>query len=113
MSGEVRLDTKDFDRGVRQLAGRVGSQAPNQARLAAQRTAETVRSYTPERTGRLMSTISAVAVKEGWAVTYGGDLDYARPVAAKTRNVAHGIAGQPDRYARAQRQMTAGEVNRL
>jgi len=113
MAENVRLDTSDFDRGVRQLTRRVGDQTPDRSRTAAQTTAQAIRARTPKRTGRLASTVSAVPVRAGWAVTYGGGLRYARPVAARTRNVAAGIAGQPDRYARSLRAMTETEVNRL
>lgn len=113
MSGEVRLDTSDLVRGVRQLTAGLERGGPQTARRAAADTAAAIRDHTPQRTGRLAATISAVPSGHGWGVAYGGGLRYARPVAARTGNVARGIAGQPDRFAAANRRLAETEIKRL
>jgi hypothetical protein len=113
MTGSVEVDTSDVVRGVRQLAAGVKTGAQNGTRAAASATAADIRARLPVRTGRLAATVSAVAVDGGWGVTYGGGLSYARPVAARTKAVAAGIAGDPARFARDMRTVAEKEVRRL
>lgn len=113
MTAEVRVDTSDLVRGAARLAKNVEAGGRRCAQRAAADTAASIAAATPKRTGRLAATVTAVRTADGWGVTYGGGLRYARPVAARTRSVARGIAGRPDRYGRDTRAMTRSEIGRL
>jgi hypothetical protein len=114
MGGSVTVDTRDLERGVRQLTKGLAQGGPAGAATAARQCAAAIRARTPVRTGRLQASVSAVMVgHDTWGVAYGGGLRYARPVAARTRNVAAGIAGHPARFQADMRALASHEVNRL
>jgi len=113
MTASVTVDTSDVTRGLAKLSRNVATDTGTAARQAAGAVASSLRSNTPKRTGRLAATISVVRAGDGWGVSFGGGLPYARPVAARTRNVARAIAGKPDTFYRAVRTMTETQIGRL
>lgn len=113
MTARVEVDTRALVAGVRKLADGVADGAPSAARKAAEDTAAKVKALTPVRTGRLASSVGVEAENDGWGVTYGAGVSYARPVAARTRNVADGIAGAADAFARDCKTVAERQVARL
>lgn len=114
MSASVEVDARKFVAGVRQLANGITDGAPPTARKAAEAAAEAIRSRTPVRTGRLASSVQVVTDADGgYGVSYGAGVSYARPVAARTRSVAEGIAGIPDAFARDCNTVADKQIRRL
>jgi len=114
MSARVDVDTRAFVKGVRQLSDGLAKRGPDTARRSADEVANRMRAATPRRSGALVSTITVVGEGDGgFGVTYGGGLRYARPVAARTGNVATAIAGVPDVFGRECEDTAAREVSRL
>lgn len=113
MAVKVDFDTRALAAGVKQLGDGIARGAPAAARKAAEDVAGRLRQATPVRTGTLAASIGVVADPAGFGVSYGADVDYARPVAARTGNVAEAIAGIPDAYGRDCQNMAATQVRRL
>jgi len=114
MSASVTVDTRKFVAGVKQLGDGIAKGAPTAGRKAADEVAARLRELTPVATGKLASSIQVVADADGgFGVAYGSDVDYARPVAARTHNVAQAIAGVPDSFGRDCETVAAAQVRRL
>jgi hypothetical protein len=110
----VQVDTRQFDKGVRQLAAGIADAAPGTAQRAANEVANRLRSRLPRRTGRLVGSVAVLPDGDGgYGVSYGAGVAYARPVAARTGAVADAIAGVPDAFGRDATAAAEKEVRRL
>lgn len=84
----VEVDWSGLQRGLAQLARNVERNADKGAEDQANVAAQTIRSRTPVRTGRLVSTVGVEPVHGGGsAVTYGGNLPYANYINKRSKAV--------------------------
>lgn len=108
----AEVDTSQLERFVRELGAGLRGAGDRAARHQADETASRVRQLVPVRTGRLASTVGAVGDGEGFAVTYGGDLPYARYIARRSGCVEDGIAGADTTFEAACQAAALSEVRR-
>jgi hypothetical protein len=109
----VTCNTTDVTRGCRQLASELPKAGDRTGILQAQLTANRIRAGVPVRSGRLRSTVHAVPAPHGGAVTYGGNLPYARYIERRTHAVENGTASGAVEFRAAMTVAAAREVNRL
>lgn len=89
----VEVDMAPLVAATGRLAAALASGADAGARAQADYTAHQVAAGVPRRTGRLASTVAAVPDRDGWAVTYGAGLPYARYIEHRSHAVAAGVDG--------------------
>jgi hypothetical protein len=79
----------------------------------AQATAALMRARVPVRSGRLRSTVDALVVTHGGAVTYGGTLPYARYIERRAHAVTSTVPPSIPVYVAAMRRAAEQEVARI
>lgn len=109
----VDIDTSKLERDMRRLAAGLDTAATAGAQRQATQTAGAIRSGVPRRSGRLAGTVKAAPDGDGWAVTYGGGLPYARYIEHRAHAVEHGLTGADTMFVTAMRAAVATEVGRI
>jgi len=108
----VEIDWSGVSRGIHTLKIGLDRDSQRVGMSTAQKVAAQVRARVPVLTGRLRSTVRAVAVQGGGEVTYGGGLPYANKIARRT-GLWNTLAGLDQIFLRAMTDAARTEVNRL
>lgn len=109
----VHVDVSDLVRALARLSDGLERAGPRTGMDAARESAQAIRRDVPVRSGRLRSTVDAVPIPDGGAVTYGGTLPYARYIERRSHAVAHELARSPDAFADAMTSAAEREVARI
>jgi hypothetical protein len=100
VSDGATVDTSNLTRFMRELSSGLRARGDDVARRQADTTASKIKGRVPVRTGRLSNTVAVVPVTNGFGVTYGGDLPYARYIERRSNAVADGVSGSEVTFAR-------------
>jgi hypothetical protein len=94
----VEIDTSKLEKYARRLAEGLDKNGMGLAREFAEQTAAAIRQQTPVLTGRLQSSISVVPFPDGYGVTYGGGVPYARKAERREHMVKTNVDSATQRY---------------
>jgi len=112
MPGRVEVDTSKLQAYIDRLAGALDTGGPRVAQAAAERTASQIAGEVPVLTGRLRASVTVADVGDGYAVSYGSGVPYARKIERRDGTVARAQADAADPYYRAQLELAQMEARR-
>jgi hypothetical protein len=112
MPGRVEIDTSKLQRYIGHLADALESGGPRVAQAAAERTAAQIAGDVPVLTGRLRASVTVADVGEGYAVSYGSGVPYARKIERRDGTVSRAVDSAADPYYRAQLELAQMEARR-
>lgn len=113
MDVRVEVDDAATRRALARLAAALDEVPDRIGYGTAQATAAVMRSRVPVRSGRLRSTVDAVVVAGGGAVTYGGTLPYAGYIERRAHAVTSTVPPSIPVYVAAMRRAAETEVDRI
>jgi hypothetical protein len=113
MPSSVEVDTTDLERGMRKLAAGLDRAGSRVGMSEASDTARDIRAQVPVLSGRLAATVTAVPVRDGAAVTYGGGLPYAGYIEGRAHAVEDGLDGAERSFHGAMSDAAEREVRTL
>jgi hypothetical protein len=110
MPGRVEVDTSKLARYIGRLAAGLETGGPRVAQTAAERTASEIENGVPVLTGRLRASVTVVDVGDGYGVSYGAGVPYARKIERRDHTVSAAVDRSVDPYYRAQLELAQQEA---
>ena len=108
----VTIDTSKLEQYGHRLADGLTINGMGLARLFAEQTAQAIRGQVPVVTGRLQGSVQVVPFPDGYGVSYGGGVPYARKIERRDHTVKTNVDSAVARYPKEAHSLAETEARR-